>query len=110
LETAKGFAAFRQWVVAPGEPGDDRAVGVWKRRFPSGLDRDVVAENGADIVETAFFVGHGNQSPVTVFGRDFAAKDWRALFSGQARGHGGGRTGQHRGSSEQAPSGVGYDP
>jgi hypothetical protein len=100
LETAKGFAAFRQWLVAPGEPGDDRAVGVWKRRFPGGLDRYVVAENGADIVETSFFVGHGNQSPVAVSGTNFAAEDWRLLFAGLAgrRGKGGSYTGQRRGS------------
>src|ERR1700733_7003747 len=46
--------------------------------LPGGLDRYVVAENGADIVEATFFVSHGNQSPVAAFGRDFAAKDWRA--------------------------------
>ena len=35
LETAKGFFAFLQRVVTPGESGDDGAVRVRKRPFPS---------------------------------------------------------------------------
>ena len=38
--------------------------------FPIRLDRYVVAENGSNIVEAAFFVSHGDQSPVAVPGKD----------------------------------------
>jgi len=36
--------------------------------FPVGLDLHIVAQNGAQIVEVALFVGHGDQSPVAVSG------------------------------------------
>jgi len=45
-----------------------RTVRVRKLPFPGGLDRYVVAQNGAQIVEFAFFVGHGDQPPVAVSG------------------------------------------
>jgi hypothetical protein len=54
----------------PGEPRDDGAIR--KRKFPlaKSLDRDVVPENGPDVVERALFVSQGNQFPVAVsFGR-----------------------------------------
>ena len=52
LETAKGFGAFLQRDVTPGEAGNDGAVRVRKPLFPVGLDRYVIAENGAQIVVT----------------------------------------------------------
>jgi hypothetical protein len=66
LETAKGFAAFLPRDVTPGELGNDCPVRERKFPFPVGLDRYVVAENGAQIVEVAFFVSHRDQPPVAV--------------------------------------------
>jgi hypothetical protein len=85
LGTAKGFAAFLQRRVTPGEPGNDGAVRVRKLPFPAGFDRYVVAQNGAQVVEVAFFVGHGDQPPVAVSGRDFDSEDRGGLFIGLSR-------------------------
>src|SRR5215204_1611844 len=85
LETAKGFATFLQRVVTPGEPGNDGAVRERKCPFPGGLDRYVVAQNGAQIVEVAFFVGDGDQPPVAVSGWDFDSEDRGGLSVGLSR-------------------------
>ena len=85
METAKGFAAFLQRNVTPGEPGNDRAARERKLTFPEGLDRCVVAQNGAQIVEVAFFVGHGDQAPVAVSGGDFDSEDRGGLSIGLSR-------------------------
>ncbi len=50
--------------------------------FPVGLDRYVIAQNGPQIVEAAFFVGHGDQPPVAVSGGNFDAKDRGAFVIG----------------------------
>ena len=72
---AKGLGASLQRVVAPGEPGNDCAVRERKLPFPVGLDGYIVAQNGAQIVEVAFFVGHGDQPPVAVTGGNLDSED-----------------------------------
>jgi len=52
-------------VIIPGEPRDDGAVGI-RSPFPGSLDRDLVAQNGSEIVELAFFMRDRNQRPVPV--------------------------------------------
>ena len=76
---AEGFAAFFQRVVAPGEPGDDGAVRVREHPFAQGLDCDVVAQNGAQVVELAFFMGDRDQPPVAISGRFLDSEDRRGL-------------------------------
>lgn len=57
---AKNFVVFLGRDVTPGKASDDRAVRKRKLNFLVGLDRDVVAENGANIIKVAFFVRHGD--------------------------------------------------
>src|SRR5215813_5413579 len=95
LATAKGFFAFLQRVVTPGEPGNDRAVRERKLAFAGGLDRDVVAQDGAQIVEVAFFMGHGDQPPVAVSGGNFDSEDRGGLLIGLSGC--GGHRGDHAG-------------
>src|SRR2546423_12463643 len=45
---------------------DDGAVREWKRSFPIGLDRDVVAQNGCETVEVTFLVCDGYESPIAI--------------------------------------------
>jgi len=78
----QGFFAFLQTDVTPGEPGNDGAVRERKLPFPGGIDRYVVAQNGAQIVELAFFVCHGDQFPVAVSGGDFDSEDRGAFVIG----------------------------
>jgi hypothetical protein len=80
LGTAKDFVVFFRRDVAPGEPGNDRAVGERKLSFSVCLDRHIVAQNGAQIVEVAFFMRHGDQSPVAVSGRDSDSEERGGLF------------------------------
>src|SRR5271156_6111711 len=49
----------------------DRAVRERKLPIPVGLDRYIVAQDGADTVEVACFMGRGDPSPVAVPVRDF---------------------------------------
>ena len=51
----------------------------------AGLDRYVVAQDGAQIVEVAFFVGDGDQPPVAVSGGNFDSEDRGAFVIGASR-------------------------
>jgi hypothetical protein len=51
--------------------GNDRAVREWKLALAVGLDRDVIAQDGSEAVEVAFFVGYRDELPVTVSGWNF---------------------------------------
>ena len=53
-----------------------------KGGFPSrlGLNRFIVAQNGANIVEAALFVGYGDQPPVAVPRGDFFYEDRGSPF------------------------------
>src|SRR5262249_53640373 len=79
-----------------GARGEDGAAG--KRRLASGegLDRDVVAREGAKMVEFAFFMGHGDQPPVAVSGGNFDSEDRGGLLIGLSGcgGHGGDHAGE----------------
>ena len=57
MSFTKGFVVFLRRVVTPGEAGNDGAVREGTRPFPVGLDRYVVAQNGTNVVEFAFFTG-----------------------------------------------------
>src|SRR5690349_4204096 len=70
LGTAEGLVVFLRWNVAPGEPGDDRAVREGSRPVAEGLDGYVVAEDGPQIVESALLAGDGDQLPVAIAGRN----------------------------------------
>jgi hypothetical protein len=48
------------------ESGNNGALREWKRRLAVGLDRHIVAQNGAKTVQVAFFVGAGDPPPVSV--------------------------------------------
>src|SRR5262252_970927 len=52
------------WTPFFGPP----ATKDWGRPFTTGLDRHIVAQDGADVVQLAFFAGHGDQLPVAVSG------------------------------------------
>ena len=60
--------------------------GNGKLPFPVGFDRYIVAEKGAKIVEVAFFVGHGDQLPVAVSGRNCDSENRISLSVGASRG------------------------
>src|SRR5215467_15608399 len=61
--------------VTPGEPANDCAVQERELPFSVGLERYIVAQFSAQIVEVASYVGHGDQRPVAVFGGEFAPID-----------------------------------
>jgi hypothetical protein len=42
------------------------AVWIWKLPVAVGLDRYIIAQHGSETVKVAFFVGHGDQTPVAV--------------------------------------------
>src|SRR5262245_4799131 len=58
LVTAKGFVVFLRGDVAPGDSAYDSTFRERKLALPIRLDRYVVPENGANIIEVASFVGH----------------------------------------------------
>src|SRR5271165_5119721 len=70
LRTPKDFVVFLGRDITPGEACDGGAVRERQLSLAVCLDRYIVAEKGAKIVEIAFFVGHRNQLPVAVSGRN----------------------------------------
>ena len=82
LGMAKDFIIFLRRDITPREPGNNCAVRERKCSISIRLDRYVVAENGAYIVETALFMGYGNQSPIAVTRWKFAAEDKSAPVIG----------------------------
>jgi hypothetical protein len=82
-----------------------RVGGVWP--FLGGRDCYVVAKNGAQIVEGAFFVGDRDQLPVAVSGGDFDSEDRGGLSIGLSRR--GGQVGDHTGNQHEKQS-VSYGP
>ena len=53
------------------QSSNDRAIREGKLSFTIGIDRNIVAQDGAQAVEVACFMGRGNPSPVAVPMRDF---------------------------------------
>jgi hypothetical protein len=64
LGAAKDFVVFLRRKVAPGEACDDCAFREGQFPLAVCLDRYIVAEKGAKIVEIAFFVRDRDQLPV----------------------------------------------
>ena len=62
------------------------ALGEGARPCPIGLDRSVVAQDGADVVEFAFFTRHGDQAPVPVSAWEVAFRDRACVFMRDSRG------------------------
>src|SRR5262245_24974579 len=88
LFLAKGLVVFLRRVVTPGDAGDDRAVRKRRLgfpRFPVGLDRYIVAQDGPYVVQGAFFAGHGDQPPIAVAHREFAFGDGSRGVIGASR-------------------------
>jgi hypothetical protein len=81
----------------PMQRRNDCAVRKWKLPFAIGFDRYIVAQLGAQIVEVALLVRHGDQSPVAISGGEFDSVDWGGLSSRLSRY--GGRVGDHAGQS-----------
>src|SRR5258708_7955068 len=101
VKTPPGYREWRLISVAheEGDLNDLRAIlgndVAIKLPFPGGLDRYVVAQNGAQIVEVAFFVGHGDQPPLAISGGGFHSGDRSGLSVGWSRC--GGHVGDHAG-------------
>src|SRR6266478_3700325 len=97
LRAAKDFVVFLRWDVIPMQRHNDGAIRERKLSFPIGLHRYIVAQLGANIVEVAFFVGHGDQLPVAVSGGNFYSVDRGGLSIGLSRcgGHVGDHAGKH---------------
>ena len=70
LGAAKDFVVFLRRKIAPGEACDDCAVRERQLPLTVCLDRYIVAEKGAKIVEIAFFVRDRDQLPVAISGRN----------------------------------------
>ena len=66
MKTFRGFAPSGRREASSGEPGDDGALRERTRPFSVRIDCGVIAQNGADVVKTPFFVCHGDQPPVAV--------------------------------------------
>src|SRR5262249_15771942 len=96
LGPAKDFVVLLRRDVVPGYTGNDGAVRERELPFAIGLDRDVVAQNAADIIEVACFVGHRDQYPVAVSGGNVGYEDRSGLLIGLSRGgaHGGDHAGE----------------
>ncbi len=75
LGSAKDFVVFVRRDVTVVQSGNDRAVREWKLPLAVGLDRHIVAQNGSKAVQVAFFVGDGDQPPVSVSGRNSCYED-----------------------------------
>src|SRR5580698_82073 len=56
--------------------GNDRAVRVRKLPIPVGLERYIVAQDGAYTVEAPCFMRRGDPSPLAVPVRDFGYECW----------------------------------
>ena len=82
LRAAKYFVVFLRRDVFPRYSGNDGAVWKWKPVFAIRLDRHIITQNGADIVEAAFFVGHGDQLPIAIPVWDLLHEDGRGIFLG----------------------------
>src|SRR4029450_5406213 len=80
LVTAKDFIVFLRRDVTPRYSRNDSPFRKWKLSFAISLDSLIVAQNGADIVEVTFFVGHGNKSPLAVSARNFSYEDWGSFI------------------------------
>src|SRR5262245_60682893 len=80
LATAKDLGVSVRRGVTPVQGGNDSAVRVRELPFAVGLDRYIVAQNGTQTVEVAFFVGHGYQLPVAVSVGDFVHENRGGLF------------------------------
>src|SRR5208283_295234 len=81
--------------ITPGEACDDCAVRERQLALAVCLDRYIVAEKGAKIVEITFFVGHRDQLPVAVSGRNCDSENRISLSIGASSG--GGRVGDNAG-------------
>jgi hypothetical protein len=75
LGAAEDFVVFVRRGVSPVHGGNDCAVREGKLPFPIGLDCYIVAQLGAQTVEVAGFVGHGDHRPVAVAGGHFGYED-----------------------------------
>src|ERR1035441_6822811 len=76
LGLAKDLVVFRRRDVTVVQSGNDRAVGKGELPFAVRLDRYIVAQNGGETVEVAFFMGHGDQPPVSVSGGNCCDENW----------------------------------
>ena len=65
---AKDSVVLLRRDVVPGYPCNDRAVWEWKPLFAICLDRRIIAQNGAYIVEAACLVSYANQLPLAISG------------------------------------------
>src|ERR1035437_5485775 len=85
LGAAKDFVVFLRRDVIPMQRDNDCAVRERKLSFPIGLYRYIVAQLGAQIVEVAFFVGHGDQLPISVSWGNCDSVDRGGVFIGRSR-------------------------
>src|SRR5215469_5509188 len=76
LRAAEDFVVFFRRDVTVVQSGNDRALRERKLPVSVGTDRHIVAQNGGETVKVAFFVGHGDQPPVAVSGRNLGDEDW----------------------------------
>ena len=71
LRLTEDLVVLLRWDVAIVQSGNDGAVREREFPFPVGVDRYIVAQDGTDAVEVAFFMGRGNPPPVAVPLGDF---------------------------------------
>jgi len=79
LRIAKDFVIFGGRGVFVMQGGDNGAVGIRELAVAEGLERHIIRQNGADAVEVAFFVGYGDELPVSISGRNFDSVNWGSL-------------------------------
>src|SRR5437868_5942754 len=72
---AEGLVVFLRCHLVIGEAGDDGAIGERTRTVPIGLDRDVIAELDAQIVERCAYLRKRNHAPVAIPVGKFDAVD-----------------------------------
>src|ERR1700722_10034896 len=82
LLTTKDFVVLLGRNVFPSQTGNNCSIWKWKLCFPKSLDRLIVAQDGANIVEIACLVGYGDQFPVPVSSRNSYLVVRRSFFVG----------------------------
>src|SRR5262245_55583805 len=81
LVTTKDLIIFLGRDVTIVQGGNDRTVREHWFSFAVSLDCSVVARNDSKAVKVAFFVSHGDQSPVAVSRGNFSYEGRRGLLS-----------------------------
>src|SRR5262249_55653128 len=78
--SAEGIVVLVRRDPTPGKPGNNCAVGEWKRSFAVGLEGYIVAQFDTQVVQFTADLRNGNHAPVPVSRRNFSDELRRTLL------------------------------